>query len=71
MINIKMPSAADLMKSAMAEIEKQVTKKAKGAAARHGGVTVRVIKKLDGSIRTIEFQGSESAVEAAKAAIAN
>jgi len=71
MINIKMPSAADLMKSAMAEIEKQVTKKAKDAAARHGGVMVRISKKSDGSIRTIEFQGSEAAVEAAKAAISS
>ena len=70
-IDIKMPSEADLMKVAMGEIEKQVTKKAKDAAACHGGVTVRFTRKPDGSIRTVEFQGSEAAIEAAKAAIAD
>ena len=69
-IDIKMPSEADLMKAAMGEIEKQVIKKAKEAAARHGGVTVRFTRKPDGSIRTVEFQGPQAAIEAAKAAIA-
>jgi DNA-binding protein YbaB len=69
-IDIKMPSEADLMKAAMGEIEKQITKKAKEAAARHGGVTVRFTRKPDGSIRTVEFQGSEAAIEAARAVIA-
>lgn len=69
-IDIKMPSKTDLMKAAMGEIEKQVTKKAKNAAARHGGVTVRFTRKPDGSIRAVEFQGSEAAIQAAKAAIA-
>lgn len=70
-IDIKMPSKVDLMRAAMAEVEKQITKKARDAAARHGGVTVRFSRKPDGSIRTVEFQGSEAAIEAAKAAIAN
>ena len=69
MISIKMPSKVDLMKAAMAEIEQQITKKAKAAAARYGGVTVRFTKKSDGSIKSVEFQGSEAAVEAAQAAI--
>lgn len=34
MIDIKMPSKTDLMRAAMAEIEKQITKKARDAAAR-------------------------------------
>ena len=70
-IDIKMPSTADIMRAAMAEIEKEVTKKARSAAACHGGVTVRFSRKSDGSIRTIEFQGSEAAIEAASAAVAN
>ncbi|KQW69843.1 hypothetical protein [Methylibium sp. Root1272] len=69
-IDIKLPSKADLMRAAMADAEKHITKKARSAAARHGGVTVRFSRKPDGSIRTIEFQGSEAAIEAAKAAVA-
>jgi hypothetical protein len=70
-IDIKMPSTADLMRAVMTEAEKDVTKKARNAAALHGGVTVRFNRKPDGNIKTIEFQGSEAAVEAAKAAFAN
>ena len=66
-IAIKMPGKADLMRSAMAEAEKP--RKAKDAAARHGGVTVRFSRKPDGSIRAVEFQGSEAAIKAATAAI--
>jgi len=68
-IDIKMPTKADLMRSAMAEAEKQITRKARDAAARHGGVTVRFSRKPDGSIRAVEFQGSEAAIKAATAAI--
>jgi hypothetical protein len=68
-IDIKMPSKADLMRSAMAEAEKQIARKARDAAARHGGVAVRFSRKPDGSIRAVEFQGSEAAIKAATAAI--
>lgn len=71
MINFRMPSAADLKKAAMAEIEKQITRRARAAAVRHGGVTVRFARKPDGSIRTVEFQGSQAAIHAAQAAIAD
>jgi hypothetical protein len=64
-IAIKMPGKADLMRSAMAEAEKP--RKAKDAAARHGGVTVRFSRKPDGSIRAVP--GSEAAIKAATAAI--
>ena len=37
----KFPSAANLTRAAFAEIEKQIASKARSAAARHGGVTVR------------------------------
>lgn len=68
-IDIKMPSKADLMRAAMAEAEKQITRKARDAAARHGGVTARFSRKPDGSIRAVEFQGTEAAIKAATAAI--
>lgn len=70
-LDIKMPTKADLMRTAMAEVEKQITRKARDAAARHGGVTVRVSRKPDGSIRTVEFQGSEAAIAAARATLGN
>lgn len=68
-IDIKMPSKADLMRAAMAEVEKHISQTARRAAARHGGVTVRFTRKPDGSIRTVEFQGSEAAIAAAHAAV--
>jgi len=70
-IDIKMPTAAQLMRAASAEIEKQISEKARVASARHGGVTVRFNRKSDGTIRTIEFQGSPAAIEAAKTAVAS
>lgn len=70
-LDIKMPTRADLMRTAMAEVEKQITQKARNAAARHGGITVRFRRKPDGSIRTVEFQGSTAAIAAARAAIGN
>ena len=68
-VDIKMPSKTDLVRAAMAEVEKHITQTAHSAAARHGGVTVRFTRKPDGSIRTVEFQGSEAAIAAAQAAI--
>lgn len=70
-LDIRLPTKANLMRTAMAEVEKQITRKARSAAARHGGVTVRFSRKPDGSIRTVEFQGSEAAVAAARAALGN
>lgn len=70
-VDIKVPSQNDIVRAAMAEIEKDIAKKAQSAAARHGGVTVRFERKSDGTIRTVNFQGSEAAVEAARAAIAD
>jgi len=55
----------------MTEIEKQITKTAQGAVAPHGGVKVRFDRKSDGSIRSVAFEGSEAAIEAVKAAVAN
>ncbi len=70
-LDVKMPTKTDLMQTAMAEVERQITSKARSAAARHGGVTVRFGRKPDGSIRTVEFQGSEAAIAAAREALGN
>lgn len=67
--DIKMPSKVDLMRAAMVAAEKQITKAAQGAAAPHGGVKIRFDRKSDGSIRSVEFEGSAPAIEAAKAAV--
>lgn len=67
--DIKMPSAADLMRAATAEIERDIAKKARSAAEPHGGVTVRFERSSEGAISTVNFQGSEAGVEAARAAI--
>ena len=41
--DIKMPNAADVMKSEMAEIESNNTKKAQSVEAPRGGVMVRTL----------------------------
>lgn len=56
--NIKMPSKADLMRAAMADMEKQITQTAKRAAAPQGRVEVRFDRKPDRSIRSVAFEGS-------------
>jgi predicted outer membrane protein len=68
-IDFKGPKPGDLVRAASAEIEKQFTAKAKAATARHGGVSVRFTRKADGTVRSVEFQGSPAAIEAAKLAI--
>jgi hypothetical protein len=69
-VDIEIPSKTGLMRVAMAAVEEQIIKKAQNAAARHSGVTVRFSRTADGSIRTVEFQGPEAAIVAAKAAVA-
>lgn len=39
-LDIKIPSEVDLMRAAMAEVEKQITRAAQSAAAPHGFVPV-------------------------------
>lgn len=73
MINrgIKMPSKVDLMRAAMAEMEKQITRTAKRAATPQGRVKFRFDRKPDRSIRSVAFEGSGAAIAAAKAAASN
>lgn len=70
-IEFKMPSAAQLKKAAMAEVEKQLSAKGRHAAGGHGVVSVRFSRKPDGTIRAMEFQGSDTAIHAAKDAVAD
>ncbi len=68
-IDFKMPSHNEIVRAAMAELEAGITKKAKSAAARHGGVTVKFDRKADGAIRTVKFEGSAAAIAAAQASL--
>ena len=69
-VTFKTPRAADLIRNASREVEKQIEKKARSAALPHGGVAVRFGRKVDGSLRSVEFEGAPGAVSAAKSAIA-
>jgi len=68
-VDVRLPSKADLMRAAMAEVEKHITQTARKAAAMHGGVRIRFVRKSDGSLRSVEFQCSEAAIAAARAAV--
>lgn len=69
--NIKMPSTDSLVRAAMTQIEQDVSLKARRAALPHGGVTVKFERKPNGSLSTVNFQGSDAAVKAVQAAIKN
>lgn len=73
MINLtfKGPSKSDLMKMLTAAAEKKISEKAQKAAAHLGGVRVSFRKNSDGSLCSVEFQGADSAVQAAQAAFAS
>lgn len=73
MMNIKFkgPSERDLMKMVMAEAEKQISNKAQRAASPFGGVEIHFKHKSDGTLDSVEFKGTEKAIEAARAAVAS
>lgn len=66
--DVKMPNAADVMKSVMAKIESNKTKKAQSEKAPRGGMMVRFKRTPQGRLCALNLQGSEAAVEAARAA---
>ena len=66
---IKMPNAADVMKSEMAEIESNNTKKAQSVEAPRGSVMVRFERMPEGRLCIRNLQRSEAAVEAARTVI--
>lgn len=67
-MDFKGPSARDLIKSITTAVEKQISEKAQQAARPFGGVRIRFRHKSDGSLDTVEFEGSEKAIEAANSA---
>ena len=68
-ITFKGPKPGDLLRAATAAIEKHVESKAKAAAMRHGGVTVRFKRTASGGPASIELQGSDAAIAAARSAL--
>ncbi|MCK9259730.1 MAG: hypothetical protein M0P63_08190 [Azoarcus sp.] len=70
-IDFKGPSKQDLAKMMSAAAEKQISEVARRAAAPHGGVQLRFKRKADGSLASVEFEGSEKAVQAARDALAD
>jgi len=69
-IDFKGPSERDLIKMVTAAAEKQISEKVQRAARSFGGVKIRFKHKSDGSLDTVEFEGSEEAIAAARAAVA-
>lgn len=69
--DIKMPSVDDLMRAAMEKVEQQIAEAAQEAAAPHGGVKVRFARDSEGNLASVEFEGTEAAVEAAQAVVAD
>ena len=59
----------ELTKAITAAAEKQITEVARRAAAPHGGVRLRFKHKLDGSVASVDFEGSEKAILAARNAL--
>jgi len=71
MLNINMTGldARSLQKAAYAEVERAIAQKATVAAGAHGGVTVRFNRNMDGSLKGVSLEGSETAITAATRAI--
>lgn len=67
-INFQGPSKSDLTKMVTAAAEKQIAEKARRAASAFGGVRIRFKHRSDGSLDTVEFEGSAEAIQAARTA---
>lgn len=67
-INLQGPSKSDLTKMVTTAVEKQIAEKARRAASAFGGVRIRFKHRLDGSLDTVEFEGSTEAIQAARTA---
>lgn len=68
-IDFNGPSKQDLTKLITAAAEKKISDAARRAAAPHGGVRIRFKRKADGSLASVDFEGSEKAVQAARDAL--
>lgn len=70
-IDFKGPSKRDLTKLINVAAEKQISEKARKAAAPFGGVEVKFKHKFDGSLDSVVFEGAEQAVRAVQNALAS
>lgn len=70
-IDVKGPSKRDLTKMLTDAAEKQISETVRRAAAPYGGVRLTFKRKADGSLATVDLEGSEKAVQAARRALAN
>lgn len=70
-MNFNMPSQRDLIKMITAAAEEKITQAARRAASPYGGVRIRFSHRPDGSVASVDFEGSERAVQAARDAVAN
>lgn len=70
-IDFKGPSKRDLTKMLTDAAEKQISETVRRAAAPYGGVRLKFKRKADGSLATVDMEGSEQAVQAARRALNN
>lgn len=70
-IDFKAPSKRDLTKMLNDAAEKQLSETARRAAAPYGGVRLKFKRKADGSLGSVDMEGSEKAVQAARRALGN
>lgn len=70
-IDFKGPSKRDLTKMLTDAAEKQISETVRRAAAPYGGVRLKFKRKPDGSLATVDMEGSEQAVQAARRALNN
>lgn len=68
-VDFKGISKRDLTKMVAGAAEKQISEVARRAAAPHGGVRIRFKRKADGSLTSVDLEGSEQAVKAARDAL--
>lgn len=68
-MDFKGPSEKELTRLISAAAEKQISEKAQRAARSYGGVKIRFKHKSDGTLASVEFEGSEDAITAARAAV--
>lgn len=70
-MTFNMPSHRDLIKMVTAAAEEKITQAARRAASPYRGVRIRFSHKSDGSLASVNFEGSDSAVQAARDAVSD
>lgn len=68
-VDFKGISKRDLTRMVAGAAEKQISEVARRAAAPRGGVRIRFKRKADGSLTSVDLEGSEQAVKAVRDAL--